>query len=121
MKGIAQKLNFLQAYISIVPNKYRPQVDETIKLFKERKIEKFVTADNILRKLSSRGKGPEAGIKDLQTYSVQPSVTNRLKSKTTVILKKVSCSGNHTKDTNNDKTKRQKANIYISRYNHSSG
>ena len=58
--------------------KYKMYTDEIIKLFTDRKIEKFKTAIKLATKLASRGKGPESAIKELETYKDKKSITGRL-------------------------------------------
>ena len=49
-------INILSSYVSRVPAENRPLVEQTIELYKNRKISKFVTAQNIVSNIATKNK-----------------------------------------------------------------
>ena len=68
----------LKDFKLITNEKYRQYIDQTIKLYTDRKIDKFKTALKIAEKLSSRGQGPKSAIELLEKYNIKPSVKGKL-------------------------------------------
>ena len=64
-----KKIEQLKTIKFTTNKKYQSQVDEVIKLFSERKIEKFKTAEKLAIKLGLREKAPESAFKELATYN----------------------------------------------------
>jgi 5-methylcytosine-specific restriction protein A len=66
MTTIKRKIAELKVMASSTNPKYRANSDEVIKLFTERKIEKFKEAEKLLTQLSSRGKAPQSAINKIK-------------------------------------------------------
>lgn len=73
-----KNLAFLKDYKGFANPKYKQYVDKVVDLFTQRKIEKFVTAKNILDKLTGRGQGPKTAIGMLSQYEKAESATGKL-------------------------------------------
>jgi hypothetical protein len=60
--SLKRKIQDLKAIAAINNQKYRAESNEVIKLFTERKIEKFKEAEKLILQLGSRGKAPQSAI-----------------------------------------------------------
>jgi hypothetical protein len=83
----------LTNYKSITTEKYRPYIDEVIKLYLSLGINEIKQADKLVNRLSSRGKGPETAVK----------IINELKSKDIITKQKQEISRLKTETINQKK------------------
>jgi hypothetical protein len=72
-------LNFLKNYKSFANTKYVGNINQVIKLYEDRKIEKFASAKKLLDQLTGRGNAPKSAIEALAKYEIKEPAIGKIK------------------------------------------